>query len=79
MGIQKHAFLFIAFLAVSSLDIIVAFTESTLVTNKISVLVKTVVFVMPNFDNLCKNQVVSVIFEFLAGKHKLVVLFKTKR
>ena len=68
-----------ASLVASSLDVIVVFTSSTLVANEISVLVKTVTFVVGNVYNLCKKQWTSVNVEFLDGKDTPVVLFKTKR
>ena len=74
MSVQKHVIHSIAifveavYVDVSSLDVIVAFRKSTLVTNKISVAVKSVNFVMSNVYNLCKNQMVYVNVEFFDGR-----------
>ena len=74
-----QAFFYTASLVVSSLDVIIAFRKSKNVTNKISVLVKTVKFVMVNIYNVYKNQVGSANVELLAGKDTLVALFKMRR
>ena len=68
-----------ASLVASPLNVIVIFTKSTVVTNKVWVLVKTVNFVKFNVYNLCKNSVVFVNADFFNGKNTPVVLFKTKR
>ena len=62
-----------------SLNVIVATTNSTLVLNKISVLVETVNFVMFIVYNPGKNQVLSVNVKYLDGRHTLVVLFERKK
>ena len=91
ISVQKHAYSILQFLlkpstspiaasfAVSSLDVIIAFTKSTLATKKVSVLVKYVIFVVVVVFNLCKNQLFSVNESFFDGKDTLVVLFKTIR
>ena len=69
----------IAFLVVSSIEVIVAFTKSTLETNKMSVRLKNVIFVVFNVYKLYKIQLVSLGVELLDGKDTPVVLFKTRR
>ena len=61
------------------MNVIIAFTNLTLVTNKISVVVTILNFVVFNVYKLCKFQSVSLKDELHDGKDTLVVLFETKK
>ena len=65
--------------AQSVLHIVIALKNVTLVGNKKSILVQMFDFAVTQVDNLCKNELITVMFKFFDGKDTSLVLFKPKR
>ena len=65
--------------AQSVLHIVIALKNVTLVGNKKSILVEMFDFAITQVDNFCKNELITVMFNFSDGKDTSLVLFKPKR
>ena len=65
--------------AKSVLHIVIALKNITLVINKKSILVELFDFAVTQVDNFCKNELITVMFNFFYGKDTSLVLFKPKR
>ena len=61
---------------VNALHFVIALKVFTLVSNKKSILVQMLDFAVAQVDNFCRNEFITVIFEFFNGKDARVVLFK---
>ena len=64
---------------VNALHIVIALKNVTLVSNKKSIFVEVFDFAVTQVDNFCKNELITVLFEFFDGKDASLVLFKPKR
>ena len=65
--------------AVNALHIVIALNDVTLVSNKISILVEMFDFAVTQVDNLCKKEMLTVLFKLFDGKDTSLVFFKLKR
>ena len=59
-----------------TLHIVIAFKNVTLVSNKKSILVEMFDFAVTQVDNLCKNELVTVLFTLFDGKDASLVFFQ---
>ena len=64
---------------VSALHIVIPLKNVRLVSNRKSILVVMFDFAVTQVDNLCKNELFTVLFKHFDGKDASVVLFKPKR
>ena len=64
--------------AQSVLHIVIALKNVTLAGNKKSILVEMFDFAVTQVDNLCKNELITVMFKLFDGKDTSLVLFKPK-
>ena len=77
--LQQYTSPIAAPLVVNFLDVIIVFTKSTLLTHKISVLLKNFNLMVVDVYTFCMNHSVSVNDDFREGEHTIVVLLKMKR
>ena len=64
---------------VNALHIVIALKNVTFVSNKKSILVEMFDFAVTQFDNFCKNELITVLFKLFDGKDTSLVLLKPKR
>ena len=64
---------------VKALHIVIALKNVTLVSNKKSILVEKFDFAVTQVDNFCKNELITVLFNFFDGKDASLVLFIPER
>ena len=64
---------------VNALHNVIALINVTLVRNKKSNLVEMFDFAVTQVDNFCKNDLITVMFNFFDGKNASLVLFKPER
>ena len=62
-----------------ALHIAIALKNVTLVSNKKSILVEIFDFAVTQVDNLCKNEVITVMFNFLMEKTQVLIFFEQER
>ena len=59
--------------------VIIALKNVTIVSNKKSILVEMFDFAVPQVDNFCKNELITVMFKLSDGKDASLVLFELER
>ena len=64
---------------VNALYIVIALKNVTLVSKKKSILVEMIDLTVTQVDNLCKNELITVMFKLFNGKDAVLVLFKPER
>ena len=63
---------------VNALNIVIALKNVTLVNNKKSIFVEKFDFAVTQFDNFCKNELITVLFKLFDGKDTSLVFFQTE-
>ena len=63
---------------VNALHIVIVLKNVTLVSNKKSILVEMFGFAVPQDDNFCKNELLTVLFKLNNGKDTSLVFFQTE-
>ena len=64
---------------VNELQTVIALKNVTLVSNKKLILPEMFDFAVTQFDNLSKNELITVMFSFFDGKDASLVFFKPER
>ena len=64
---------------VNALNIVIALKNFAIVRNKKSILVEMFVFAVTQVDNICKNELITVMFKLFDGENVSLVLLKPER
>ena len=64
---------------VNALHIVIVLKNVTLVSNVKSILVEIFDFAVTQIDNICKNELITVLFKLFDGKDTSLVFLKPKR
>ena len=63
----------------SVVHIVITLKKVTFSSNKKSILVEMIDFVVTQVDNFCKNELITAMFKLFDGKDATIVLFKPER
>ena len=66
-------------LGVNALHIVIALTNVTVVSNKLSILVEVFDFAVTQVDKFCNNELITVMFKLFDAENASFVVFKPER